>query len=98
MRFTARFNILSRSALLAASSCTALLGAPAIAMAQDQQASNLDDVIVTGSRRDSSIQDVPFSINAQTQEDIQRSGAVMRWTNVRLSVLRRCPLLALLAR
>jgi iron complex outermembrane recepter protein len=32
-------------------------------------------VIVTATKRDASIQDVPFSINAQTAEDIARTGA-----------------------
>lgn len=32
-------------------------------------------VIVTATKRDASIQDVPFSINAQTAEDIERTGA-----------------------
>lgn len=34
-----------------------------------------NEIIVTATLRDSSLQDIPFSINAQTAEDLQRSGA-----------------------
>ncbi len=34
-----------------------------------------NDIVVTASKRNARIQDVPFSINAQTEEDIRRSGA-----------------------
>ena len=34
-----------------------------------------EEVVVTATKRSSTIREVPFSINAQTQEDIKRSGA-----------------------
>lgn len=66
-----------RARLLATGCAVALLAPAGAALAQDgQDVTSLDEIIVTGTKRDSTIQDVPFSINAQTEEDIQRSGAV----------------------
>src|SRR5690348_16984941 len=66
------------SRLLAGASLL-LLGLAAPAFAQTgpaESAENYADIIVTATKRATTVQDVPFSINAQTQEDIQRSGAV----------------------
>ena len=52
------------------SAVSALLGMSAVASAQD-----MEEITVTATKRESTIQDVPFSINAQTAEDIQRTGA-----------------------
>jgi iron complex outermembrane receptor protein len=64
----------ARRALLAATSlATVVIALPTLACAQDTNA--VDQIIVTATKRNATILDVPFSINAQTEQDIQRSGA-----------------------
>jgi len=72
---------LRRSAFAGAASLLALAaGSPALA--QDTpppgvtQEEDEQNVVVTATLREQNLIDVPFSINAQTEEDIQRSGAV----------------------
>ncbi|MBX7494472.1 TonB-dependent receptor [Qipengyuania sp. 6B39] len=64
-----------RAAALLAGCGLAAIATPGIAQEAEQVAGDEDVIIVTATKRDSTIQDVPFSINAQTQEDIQKSGA-----------------------
>ena len=72
-------RIVHRSLLLAGAA-TMVLASPALAQdaaaPEDAEAAEGNVIIVSATKRDTTIQDVPFSINAQTQEDIQRSGAV----------------------
>ena len=56
--------------IVAVSVTSVLFGLSGAAMAQD-----MEEITVTATKRESTIQDVPFSINAQTAQDIQRTGA-----------------------
>jgi iron complex outermembrane recepter protein len=65
----------SRLVLLAGIASIALT-APAYAQDSEAEAAETgNQIIVTGTKRDATIQDVPFSINATTAEDIERSGS-----------------------
>ena len=64
-RLTARHILLAGASLLVAAG-------PAVA----QSATEVEEIVVTATKREESLQKVPFSINAQTAEDIQRSGSM----------------------
>ncbi len=74
---------MAKAVLLAFPSSLAI-GAAGIASAQQTQpppkaeaaTTKLESITVTATKREASLVDVPFSINAQTEEDIKRSGAV----------------------
>ncbi|HEX8387893.1 MAG TPA: TonB-dependent receptor, partial [Sphingomonas sp.] len=78
-----RFSGARRALLTGASALAAVMAAPAAAQTAGggaagggaEVAEQNDEVVVTATLRATTVQDVPFSINAQTEADIQRSGA-----------------------
>lgn len=56
-----------------AASIAAVYCAPIVA--QDTNEEDFERIMVTATKRSTSLQEVPFSLNAQTQDDIERAGA-----------------------
>ena len=68
--------MLARSHMLAGLSLLALATtAPAAAQDAPKDSYDGNEIIVTATKRDASLQDVPFSINAQTERAIERANA-----------------------
>ncbi len=62
-------------ACLATSSLIAIVATAQAASAQEAGAETTQEIVVTATKRASALQDVPFSINAQTEESIERANA-----------------------
>lgn len=65
-------QIFNRSALAVAVS--AACGGTQVAYAQQQPSRGLDEIIVTATKREASLQDVPLAVTAFTEDDIVRQG------------------------
>jgi outer membrane receptor protein involved in Fe transport len=69
MKNTQQF--LTKTAL--AATIAALYCSPTVA--QEASEEDFERIMVTATKRSTSLQEVPFSLNAQTQDDIERAGA-----------------------
>jgi outer membrane receptor protein involved in Fe transport len=65
-----------RASLCATSCAAALLAAPTAALAQATTDHQLEEIVVTATRRSERLQDVPLSITAFSPEDLQTKGIV----------------------
>ena len=65
----------SATALASPASAQTAAETTAQAVTPPQGANDYGEIVVTATKRASTLQDVPFSINAQTEEDIQRANA-----------------------
>ena len=64
---------------LAVAALIAMLGSPQAVLAQSESESEsrmLEEIVVTATRRDESMQDVPISLSVVTSDDITDTGAV----------------------
>ena len=68
-------NAARRCAVLLAGISILAIAAPATAQETAAAETTGNDIIVTATKRNETIQDVPFSINAQTAADIEKSGS-----------------------
>lgn len=73
MRLIATRRFGYRTRLLASIAAFAVVS-PVMAQDAPEEGTG-NDIIVTATKRDQTIQDIPFSINAQTAEDMRRSGS-----------------------
>ena len=71
----ARHAIMARSMLLASTTALIFAAAPAHAQGADAAVADGNEIIVTATKRAQSIQEVPFSVNAQTSAQIEKMGA-----------------------
>ena len=65
-----------RASLCATSCAAALLAVPTAALAQAKTDPQLEEIVVTATRRSERLQDVPLSITAFSQEDLTTKGIV----------------------
>jgi iron complex outermembrane receptor protein len=65
-----------RASLCATSCAAALFAAPTAALAQAKTDHQLEEIVVTATRRSERLQDVPLSITAFSPEDLQTKGIV----------------------
>ena len=69
-----RLNHILRTTVSAAVVGAAVFGAAGVAVAQDQDVTRVDDIIVTAQKREQSLQDVPIVVTTLSQETLQNAG------------------------